>query len=990
MSANMNTAAAPFVGRERELSKLQHLLDLSLTGQGGIAWVVGEPGAGKTALLQEFTRRAQEAHPDLIVAGAECNDLDGEGDPYLPFREVLALLTGDVEKGLAQGSISPTGANRLRGLIVRSGQVLVDIAPDLINVVIPGARVLGMLGKAVASQAGWLEKLDRLAQKKRTDPTLGEASLPQDRVFEEYAAFLRRLAEATPLILTLDDLQWLDSASAGLLFHLGRRLADTRVLIVGTYRPEVIAHGREGGRHPLEPVLREFLRTTGEAGIFLGHESPAEGRVFLDAMLDGEPNRLSEDFREALYRHTEGHPLFVAELWRGMRERGDVTQDPQGRWVASSGVDWSALPPRVEGAVGERIARLGDLEQKILATASVEGDPFTAEVLAVIVRMDPREVVAALGGLDRDHSLVRSAGVRRVGEQRLSSYAFRHDLFRQYIYSRLDPAERAYQHEDVAKTLLAFYGQAEGEIVGQLARHYREAGIADKAFEYSVRAGDQASQVFASADAVGHYSNALDLLASYEASPSQLIHLFRRRGRAMELSGKPEAALENYVMMESMAHHRKDLSLELASLTARSVLLAIPTASYDPEKGRTLAERALQLARRAGDQAEEAKALWSLLLINRFTNHPVEAVAFGEESLGHARRLGLQEQIAYTLHDLAEVYWMLGEREKSYAALTEATRLWRELENLPMLANSLGYDALHHTMSGDLLKANQLAGESLAISRSIGNMSGVQFAQTSLGLTLLERGEIGEGISTLREAVEIGTFSGIYFAMTGIRAELAWALARAGSLEEAMSLAEQALEEAQAHFTPSLIWTAAILARTHLLAGDAVSADRVAGKVELGLTAEQLNDTRVIEGAPIALAAGELALARGDPEFARVTAQRLIAYLSTVSACAYLADAHELLGNSLMALHDVDGARQALQEARAVAESIGSRRLLWGILASLADLEAGQGKAEVSEGLRRLAREEVGYIANQIGDPERRSAFLNLPRVSRLLAPEGS
>jgi hypothetical protein len=85
----------------------------------------------------------------------------------------------------------------------------------------------------------------------------------------------------------------------------------------------------------------------------------------------------------------------------------------------------------------------------------------------------------------------------------------------------------------------------------------------------------------------------------------------------------------------------------------------------------------------------------------------------------------------------------------------------------------------------------------------------------------------------------------------------------------------------------------------------------------------------------------------------------------------------------------MDGARQALEEARAVAESFGSRRLLWGILASLADLEASQGKAEVSESFRRQAREEAGYIADHIGDPERRSGFLNLPRVKQLLAGEG-
>ena len=66
-----------FVGRERELERLDRLLDLALTGQGQVCFLAGEAGSGKTALIREFTQRAQQKHPDLVVAGGECNDLDG-------------------------------------------------------------------------------------------------------------------------------------------------------------------------------------------------------------------------------------------------------------------------------------------------------------------------------------------------------------------------------------------------------------------------------------------------------------------------------------------------------------------------------------------------------------------------------------------------------------------------------------------------------------------------------------------------------------------------------------------------------------------------------------------------------------------------------------------------------------------------------------------------------------------------------------------------
>jgi predicted ATPase len=980
------TFADVFVGRQHELEHLNRLLDLALSGKGQVCLVAGEAGAGKTALVREFSRRAQEAHQDLAAASGECNNLDGQGDPYLPFREILALLTGDVDTGLAQGSITPVTAGRLERMIVHSSQVLVEIAPDLINVVIPGARVVGMLGKAVASRAGWLQKLDRLAEKKPHESTLGEPSLQQDRVFEEYTAFLRRLAEGHPLVIFLDDLQWADAASIGLLFHLGRRIADARLLVIGAFRPDVVAYGRGGERHPLEPVLHEFLRYGGSAGIELASGSPSESRAFVDAILDAAPNRLDETFRQALSRHTEGHPLFTTELLRTMREAGDLFQGEEGRWAARAGIDWSAFPKRAEGVVGERIARLEETDRRILQVASLEGDAFTAEVVAAILGHDPREIVGALSGrLDREQGLVSGSGVRREGEQRLSSYTFRHHLVQQYLYESMDAAERSYLHEDMAKALGSVYGESEA-IVGQLAWHYRLAGIADRAFDYSVRAGDQAGRVYANPDAVTHYSNAVGLLPSYQATPEELMHLFRRRGRALELSGQPQHALENYEEMESLARKREDVPLELASLTARAVLLAIPTVSHDPEKGRTLAEQALQLARRSGDQAEEAKILWSLLLIHRFTGHPSEAAAYGEQSLVHARHLGLREQLAYTLHDMSEVYWRLGETEKATEAVTEASQLWKELENLPMLANALTNVAFHSALDGELGRATQLAQEALQISRTIGNLSGVHFGQTILGLVQRERGELGDAISTLRDAVESGEKAGNTYAITGIRAEWGWTLACAGAIEEGLRQATQALAQAEEHFPSVRDWVAAIVARIHLMAGSPQAAGAVMPPAGLGPSDVHRDGSEVIGWASIFLAAGELALVQGDLDLADRYARKLIPRLREAGGRSYLPDALQIQGKALQARGDTDGARQVLQEARTVAESVGLRRVLWSILDDLAALEAAHGDPATSAHLRGEAREAAQYLADHISDPERRSGFEHIPRVAAVLA----
>jgi DNA-binding SARP family transcriptional activator len=102
-----------FVAREGELAKLESFLDLALSNQGRVIFITGEAGSGKTALIQEFTQRAQDAHADLVVASGNCNAHTGIGDPYLPFREVLELLTGDVEARWAAGAITRAHARRL-------------------------------------------------------------------------------------------------------------------------------------------------------------------------------------------------------------------------------------------------------------------------------------------------------------------------------------------------------------------------------------------------------------------------------------------------------------------------------------------------------------------------------------------------------------------------------------------------------------------------------------------------------------------------------------------------------------------------------------------------------------------------------------------------------------------------------------------------------------------------------------------------------------
>ena len=503
-----------FVARERELAKLDSLLEGTLAGQGRVVFVTGGPGRGKTALLDEFARRAMEAHPGLLVATGSCNAYSGVGDPYLPFREVLAMLTGDVEASWAAGTITRDHAQRLWAALPLAGQALLDHGPHVVPALIPGPPLLARATAAALAGETWLPQLrDRLERRRTAAEALEETDL-----FQQVTNLLRALAGAQPLLLILDDLQWADAASAGLLLHLGRRLAGSRILIAGAYRPEEVVPRPASPRdprsvpHPLRQVLAELQRRSGDIWLDLSDVQEPEGRYFVDSLLDAEPNRLAEEFRRALFAHAGGHPLFTVELLRAMQERGDLMQDEAGAWVEGPALDWHTLPPRVEGIIKARIGRLDEGLREFLSVASVEGETFTAQVVAQVQQVSERQILRSLSQeLEVRHRLVREQPALLLGRRRLWRYRFAHALFQQHLYNALGDGERAMLHAEIARALEELYAGRLEEVAVQLAHHYSETADDQRALKYFTLAGDVALAAYANREAGGYYRRALAL-----------------------------------------------------------------------------------------------------------------------------------------------------------------------------------------------------------------------------------------------------------------------------------------------------------------------------------------------------------------------------------------------------------------------------------------------------------------------------------------------
>ncbi len=504
-----------FVAREQELARLDGFLQAAVGGQGQAVFITGGAGRGKTAMLDEFARRAMTAHPDLLVAWGNCNAYSGMGDPYLPFREVMAMLTGDIEARWAAGAISREHARRLWMAMPAAVDALLDRGPDAIGVLVRGTPLLGRARIAAPGGAPWRWRLEGAGEGQQARAE----GLEQGHLYQQITDVLRYLAEEHPLLIVLDDLQWVDTASVGLLFHLGRRLQGTRILIAAAYRPDELTLGRVGlgygapERHPLEKALAEFKRTLGDVWLNLAGVEEQEGRLFVQALLDTEPHRLSQGFAEAVFRQTGGHPLFTVELLQAMQERGDLVRDGTGRWVEAASLDWQTLPARVEGVIEERVGRLSPELQELLTLAAAQGERFVAQVVARLAGSEERQIIGRLSqDLGQRHRLVAEEGIETLNGQRLFRYRFRHALFQQYLCSRLSPIERELLHADVGRVLEDLYAGQTDEIALQLARHWLEAAQEKRAIPYLVQAGDQARAVYAHAEAEQTYRQAVDIL----------------------------------------------------------------------------------------------------------------------------------------------------------------------------------------------------------------------------------------------------------------------------------------------------------------------------------------------------------------------------------------------------------------------------------------------------------------------------------------------
>lgn len=630
-----------FVARERELKFLQGHMKATFNGAGQVVFISGEAGQGKTSLMAEFAYQAQVQNPDLVVSTGACQNLSGIADPYLPFRDLVAMLSGDWQRPWVGGDITLSAAQRLQDIALLTTQTISKHAPDLIDIIAP---------PNVSTQRN----------------TPNRKALNQHQVFEQIGNLFSILSVQKPLLLLLDDLQWIDTASANLLFYLVRRLKISHVMIIGAFRPSEVM--RLDSIHTLAPIVQELSRDRGDIRIDLDANQPEEERRFVDVLLNSEPNRLDSSFREALFRLTRGNPLFSVELIKTLKDQGDLVIDNSGMWTAKSPVKWDILPARVEAVVARRIERLPlDLRQ-LLETASIEGEYFTVEVLAQLHEISILPLLQKLSQeLDYRYRLVYEQGDLQIGNQTITRYHFRHNLFQQYLYQQLSHAQRRYLHARVAVVLEQIGVSDLSSLVIPIAYHFLAAGDTTSAVPYLIQAGDDARRRVALDDAVHFYESALDYWQEYD--PDSKAQVLQKVGEMFLALGNSSKAIERFSEADQ-------LFAQAGNRTGMGAIQRLIGRSYFEQGDRVKAlnhyHRVLSLLEHDSENAELARATSAIAQMHMTANQYDEAIDWGERALSLGRETDLEDVILHALVSLGTSLANKGEAERGLAMLAES------------------------------------------------------------------------------------------------------------------------------------------------------------------------------------------------------------------------------------------------------------------------------------------------------------------------------
>jgi DNA-binding winged helix-turn-helix (wHTH) protein/tetratricopeptide (TPR) repeat protein len=470
----------PMIGRADALARLHAGWQRALAGQRQLVWVAGEAGIGKTTLVD---RLAAEIGAQHVVQG-QCVEQFGAAEPYLPILDALKTL-----------------CRRDPGAV----PVLRKVAPTWL------------------AQMPWL-----VAEQDRAALQIELAGAGQERMVRELIELGDVYSQRTPLLLITEDLHWADDATLRLMDHFARRRPPIRVMWVATFRlTQVIAE-----EHPLKALRQELQLHRLSDEILLDPFSEKEVEEYVSARV---PGAVSEEAVKRLHAHTDGLPLFVANVLDGL-----LAHEPDGRvrragWL-ETGEGNLPVPDNLVGAIEKQLAKLPGEVRGLLEAASVCGMEFGAALVAGLLEHDPAEITELCDELVRRKYWLADAGIVDLPDGSIDArYTFRHALYKHVFYQRMPAVRRVGYHRFVARAGARREKGAGTPTPAELASHFELGHEYVAAVAQYVEATKNALNSFAPRDAIDLTTHALELLPRCPDGPERVeleLALLAHRGLA--------------------------------------------------------------------------------------------------------------------------------------------------------------------------------------------------------------------------------------------------------------------------------------------------------------------------------------------------------------------------------------------------------------------------------------------------------------------------
>ncbi|HJR01892.1 MAG TPA: adenylate/guanylate cyclase domain-containing protein [Methylomirabilota bacterium] len=670
--------AAPLVGRERELQRMDAAFEETRAGRAQVLSLIGEPGAGKTRLQREFFARleADGRFEGITIRRAACSALGEQ-----TYGTAAALLRDAY--GVEHGASVEVARSKL-------------------------AAGLETLGVGAEDRAAMVAALARVLGLERDDTRVRHLEPEQlkRQIFMASRALVERRLATGPLVLVVEDLHWADAASIELLGAVADGLADRPLLLLLMYRPT------------LEPDSLGTSRAPHTA-IELMPLSRAGSEDLLVAWFGDATRHFPEHLRNLILERAGGNPLYLEEVVRALVAAGVLVRDGLTWRCAAEAAD-AQVPSTLHGLLLARLDRLDPAERRVIQEAAVIGPRFEASLLRA-ASAEPAGLDAALDALVRADLITPGPDHR-----------FRHGLLQEIVYQNILVARRTELHTRVGTVLEAESGGAPESLerLETLGHHWSLGADKRRGARYLMAAGDWARGVYANADAIGHYRRVLDALEHCEDVEAERLVARERMADLLGPTGRRAAALGEYELVEAgyraaadapaqarilrkMGGLHWDAGARARALQCFETGLALLGADREHIEGAHLYQEMGRLAFRSGESQRAVEwAEQARLHAERLAADP---------SLGAAGRVEAATAAAQSHNTLGVALARLGRLEEAVGHIERSVALARENELLQAACRGFAnLSVLYSTL--DPARAIETCAAGLEMAKKIGDL----------------------------------------------------------------------------------------------------------------------------------------------------------------------------------------------------------------------------------------------------------------------------